>query len=73
MVAGSGLVSADAGKIVNGSGLVAAGSCWCRKVITAAGKVVAGAVLVACWCRTGSCWCRKVIAAAGTWSLEHGW
>ena len=44
--------------MVAGSGLVASGSCWCRKVVAGSGLVAAG-----------SCWCRKVIAAAGRWSL----
>ena len=52
MVAGSGLVIADAElavagickcrKEVAGSGLVVAGVCWCRKVVTGSGLVVAG-------------------------------
>ena len=36
------------------------GSCWCRKVVTGSGLVVAGAELVV----AGICWCRKVVAGS---------
>ena len=47
--------------VIIGSGLVAVGSCWCRKVVAGVGLVVAGAELVV----AGICWCRKVVAGSG--------
>ena len=44
--------------MVAGSGLVSAGSCWCKKVVAGVGLVVAGAELV---------------AAAGRWSPVQDW
>ena len=64
--------------MVASSVLVAAGICWCRKVVTGSGLVAAGAELVAAgagrWSllqeggrqsRTCSCFCREVVAGAG--------
>ena len=64
--------------MVAGSGLVAVGICYCRKVVAGSGLIAAGAELVAAgarrWsllqeggrrCRTGSCFCREVVADAG--------
>ena len=57
--------------MVAGSGLVVAGVCWCRKVVTGvhwSRKSGRWCLLVqekwslvqevGRWCRTGSCWCR---------------
>ena len=49
--------------------LVAAGVCWCRKVVAGSGLVAARI----CWCRKVVAGSGLVAAGAGRWSLVQDW